>query len=235
MVRKLGKAMAEAIGQGEKEITAVSGKSLLMNPLRSSIFQFITRNPCSNLTNIVRSLGINASTGKWHVRILINEGYITSTDIGSSTIYYPMNMLEQEDIALLHSLNRPHVKALFEFVVGHPGLNQGELAKEIAMSKNSVHGNLQRLLDLCLISEIRDGRYKRYFPTSLVKEKQDLYYERAKFYTDELLIKLKRDRLSPKLDVSSGGEIRLHIKSGSDSQTLNIAVNPFVGLFKSKK
>ena len=116
--------------------------------------------------------------------------------------------------------------------MNRPGLTQGEISSEIGTSKNALRNSLFKLLELSLLSEIRDGRYRRYYPTSLVKEKQDQYYERAKFYTDELMGKLKRDRLSPKLDISSGGEIILHIKSGNDSQTLNIAVNPFVGIFK---
>ena len=53
MTKKIGKALARAIEHEEEEQVSGAGKSLLMNPYRSKIFQYVTRHPCSNLTKIV--------------------------------------------------------------------------------------------------------------------------------------------------------------------------------------
>ena len=93
MPEKIGDALKRAITQeravGEVERSRKGEESLLMNPTRLEIFQFLCKNPCSKLTFLAKSLELAVPTADWHLKKMTNAGLVTMKKVGKNKIYYP--------------------------------------------------------------------------------------------------------------------------------------------------
>ena len=161
------------------------GQSLLMNPVRREIFRYLCEFPCKHLSGISRDLGITPPTTTWHLKKMIARNLITTKKISGKAIFFPTNMIDEEDIEILSLINDEKVKQILLLVIESPGITQKEVSTNLKIRHQTVLWHTIKLQDVGLISSIEDGIYRRYYPTTLLSELSDSHIKK-------LLKKLKK-------------------------------------------
>ena len=94
--------------------------SILMNEKRQKILQLIFKFPCIHLHEIARNFGFSINATRWHLRKLINFGYIDEYELGNKKVYFPSNTLEEKDIQILGLVNNKKFEGLFTEILQKP-------------------------------------------------------------------------------------------------------------------
>jgi predicted transcriptional regulator len=68
---------------------------------RQRIFQKICEAPCSTISRIGRDLSLSPSGIRWHMEKLSKGGFVNKRSINNRWIFYPADMLTDEDIQVL--------------------------------------------------------------------------------------------------------------------------------------
>ena len=63
--------------------------SVLMNPNRQKILQYLFRYPCTHLNSIARNFNYSVNNTRWHLRKLMETGYINDHKLGNKKLYLP--------------------------------------------------------------------------------------------------------------------------------------------------
>ncbi len=227
-MKRIGKALEKAIKDGDEDDTHVR-TSLLMHPVRRRIFRYLSFHPCASISKIAREVGVSNTDAQWHLNKLLEVGYISRQRVGNKVVFYPSAMVEREDVPLLHILTNQHLIDVLSFISSNPGSTQKEICEYMGNGKKITANALKKLSEYGLVAVIKDGTLRRYYPTSLLKEKADAYHRRAKHIASTLLKHLRQDVISSDLVHSSGYEITIRLRMGKEYATLNLNINPFAG------
>jgi predicted transcriptional regulator len=167
MAQKIGDALKRAIAQeravGDVERSRKGEESLLLNPTRLEIFQFLCKNPCSKLRAVAKALELAVPTVDWHLRKMTEKGLITAKTVGKYKIFYPAEMIDREDVELLAILSGDKAKLICTAVANNPGITQGKLGKMVGMYQQEVGWYTSQLTEKGVFSCVKDGRFKHYF------------------------------------------------------------------------
>lgn len=222
----VGKALERVLLGGEDEERA-GLESVLMSPVRQRLFAFMCRYPGSQLKMVSAGNDISQSTAAWHLRQLMDAGYISQWNVRNKVTYSPMGLVDKEDAELLELLNNEAAKVLFLTILSQPGLSQRELAKILGTSDQSIQRLVKRMEGLDLISRTTDGRFVRYFPSDGLKRARDRNYKREKEFRKDILRKLETDGLEPKIVRQSDAELMIEIHRSRFKSVLELSVDPF--------
>jgi predicted transcriptional regulator len=129
--------------------------------LDSNILSFIRENPGSHLRKIKKELSLSMGSVQYQLDRLEKRGLITSSKCGFYRFYFPVGM-EDFDKKIIQILSQEKSKLILLFIIKRRNPTQGEIAKEVGIASPSVNWHVQRLIELKIIEEIKDGRYKRY-------------------------------------------------------------------------
>ncbi len=231
MSRGVGKALESALK--EKDIPEKTvhrkGIDIFSNRCRRAIFSELTLSPCMNIAEISRRTEIKANTAGWHIERLIKSSYIVERRVGGRRIYFPEGLVPSEDVTLFYTLNQFPVRVLLSLVFGNPGNSQSELSEKSKMSHQSVSKTMIYLVSKELISSVSDGSHIRYYPTKLLSDKSENFYNRSKRYTEFLLKKLKEGGgREPKIVKKSVERIILELGPKRGEYTMEIGINPYM-------
>ncbi len=229
MPKKLGEALKSVVGEGYGEADEKKGKmeSVLMNPNRQQIFQFLIFHPCCNLRKISSELLMSPPTVKWHLDKLMAGGYVSSAVVSSRRIFYPTMMIpEGEMISILEAMNKDRIGLTFLSIVENQGSTQGDISKIMGISTQSVRGYISALENLGLVTTIVDGRHKRYFPSDKLKTMEKTMRKRIRNFRKYLMKKLAEDKLNPSVDLSRRREVEISIHVSSRKATIKIPEEP---------
>jgi hypothetical protein len=86
----------------------------------------------------------------------------------------------------------------------------------------------RKLEDLDLISSLEDGKYRRYYPTQLLKTKKSENEKRMKQFQQDLLDRFQRENLHPSVIRATDERLVVRILRGSSKTVLTLSTNPFV-------
>jgi len=86
---------------GLEQETEKEHVSILMNKKRQEILQFIFKYPCIHLHGIAQNFGYSINATRWHLRKLMDIGYVNDYNFSNRKIYYPNNSLCELDIKIL--------------------------------------------------------------------------------------------------------------------------------------
>jgi len=229
MPKKLGEALKSVVGEGYGEGDEKKGRveSVLMNPNRQEIFQFLILHPCCNMRKVASRLKISPPTVKWHLDKLMAGGYVSSALVSKKRIFYPTMMVpEGEMVAIFEAINRDKVGLAFLSILENHGSTQGEISELIGISTQSVRAYISTLERLGLIITIVDGRHKRYFPSDKLKRTEKSMRKRIRNFRRFLLKKLTEDRLNPSIDLSRRREAEITIKVSNKKGNIKIPEEP---------
>jgi predicted transcriptional regulator len=206
--------------------------SILMNNNRQKILQFLFRYPCTHLHEIARYFKFSINTTRWHLRKLKQMGFINDYNISNRKIYFPNNSLKEFDIKVLGLLNDKKLEHLFTNIQTYPGINQKELYELLEKKQSTIAENLNVLEKNDLIYSQRDGRNRRYYPTSLVQTREKLTRKSLKKYRRILIQLLKLDGVEPEILRSTDKKFHIRIKSGKSQSDLIFYFNPYERFLK---
>ncbi|MCK5291954.1 MAG: hypothetical protein KAR39_08060 [Thermoplasmata archaeon] len=230
MPKKLGEALKSVVGEGYGEGEEKKGKqeSVLMNTNRQLIFQFLIFHPCCNMRKVASELKMSPPTVKWHLDKLSHGGYVSSSVVLNKKVYYPTMMISEGDMVdIMEAVNRDKVGMTFLSIVENQGSTQGDIAKEMGVSTQSVRGYTSLLERLGLITTIVDGRHRRYFPSSKLKHMETAMRKRIRNFRKFLLKRFAEDRLNPSIDLSGRRETQITIRVSRKKGVFKIPEEPF--------
>ncbi|UCH88682.1 MAG: winged helix-turn-helix transcriptional regulator [Thermoplasmata archaeon] len=208
--------------------------SLLLNNTRREIYQYICRFPCSHLTGIARDLKMTPPSIEYHLKKMLKEQLIGTKRIGKKTVYFPDEMVAEEDIPLLALIHDRKAKMILCAVLSSPCLMQKEISRLLALKRQTVRWYIARLKEAGLVDIVEDGVCRRYSPTKLLESKSEVYRNRMKEFKDHVINNLIMDGMNPRIVKNTHNQLIIQIGNGSLDSLLKLVLDPFsVGDFQS--
>lgn len=128
----------------------------------SRVIQFIEDHPGCHLRRIRNELGISMGTVQYHLARLEKAGRIVSNRRGLFRYYFPIGVFGDNEKNLLEILSHETARDILIFIIELKHPTQTDIVDRIGVSAASVSWHVNRLTDVGVISEVREGKYKRY-------------------------------------------------------------------------
>jgi predicted transcriptional regulator len=141
---------------------------LLDNKARSRMFDAIEHNPGITIKEITDVCGVGWGTAVYHLKRLEDERLVTSQRHRQFRRYYKNGGLAREEKHAVAELKHDTAKALAKAVMEHPGSAQKDLCAQLGISAPLAHKYLGRMAKANLVTQERQWREVKYFPTELL-------------------------------------------------------------------
>jgi len=126
------------------------------------VLHFIQDNPGCHLRRIKRAMSISMGTVQYQLDKLEKMGKVTSTKHGLYKYYFPAGLFKEKEKDILEVLTHETARKILLFIIEQKSPTQTDIVNTIKISASSVSWHVKRLIDLNIIREIKDVRYKRY-------------------------------------------------------------------------
>ena len=126
------------------------------------VLLFIQQNPGCHLRQIKRDLDMSMGTVQYHLNLLEKSGKVSSERHSLHRYYFPVAIFEKHDRNVLKILNQETAREILMLIVERKNPTQTEIVNSIKISAASVNWHIGRLTEFGIITEVRDGKYKRY-------------------------------------------------------------------------
>ena len=126
------------------------------------VLQYIVENPASHLRQIKRELNMSMGTTQYHLNLLEKQGKVSSERHNLHRYYFPIGLFEQNQRDILKILNQETAREILLIILEKKNPTQTDIADTIGLSSASVNWHIKRLIELGLILENKDGKFKRY-------------------------------------------------------------------------
>jgi predicted transcriptional regulator len=236
MPKKMGEALKEIVGEGTDEEGETKRRpvSVLMNPNRQRIFQFLCNFPCSHQKRIATRLELSNPTVRWHLQKLVRSGYVKGKVVRGRTIFYPAEMVSgNRAIEAFYWMGNRGVNLIFRTVLENQGCTIQDLTEAMDGGRSKIRSGLATLEKLGMIVPVVDGRFKRYFPTDEVSTIESENRKRLRQFKRFLMKKLVSDRLNPEVHMSRSREAEIQIRIGKTRTNLTIPPEPLTNVITS--
>jgi len=235
MRRRMGEALKDVVAEGVEEDVEQArrreAESVLMNERRQQIFCYLCVKPCSHLRQISSDLEISVSTTRWHLDRLVSGGYVSQKKKRNRIHFYPSGMVTGEsELTALVTLNDQDVGNVFLAILETNGMTQQEISSKLGITPAASRRALDELLELGLILKVKDGKWRRYFPTDRLQELATDARKGVKRFKKLLLKRLKKDLLSPRIELSRRRETEIVVDVGGRKGSIIIPPDPFAEL-----
>ncbi len=212
---KLGEAL-KAVVKEDEDTLEVKGRpeSVLMNPTRQKIFEFLCHQPATRLRPMARKLDMSATVLQFHLRKMTTYEYVATVKTESGTLYYPTDLRPtDDDISTLAILADDFGREMLKRVVEKQGLTPAELAHEIGRSIVVTRKMVASMETQGLLAVIMDGRHNRLFPGDKLSKLEKRTRQLLRGMKSRLIRRFSRDRLRPEVEMDSRREstIILHV------------------------
>lgn len=127
-----------------------------------NILEFIREHPGCHLRQIRSELAVSMGTAQYHLGRLEKAGKVASNRHGFYRYYFPAGLFQDNEKNLLEIMSHETARDIVMFIIEQKSPTQTEIAERVGVSPASVSWHVTRLIQFQLISEIREGRYKRY-------------------------------------------------------------------------
>jgi len=127
-----------------------SRKTVLSNPTRRKIYNYIRLNPGVHFS-ILRKEALPNESGSsgqlsWHLEMLLNFNYINKIKVGNYTVLIPFDMKEVEGKILFLLRDRINSKLIHLLIENNRSL-KSEVYKEIKEKREDVYYRINNLID----------------------------------------------------------------------------------------
>lgn len=126
------------------------------------VLQYIQENPGCHLRQVKRELILAMGTIQYHLNLLEKQGKISSERHNLHKYYFPIGLFEQNQRDILKILNQETAREILLIILEKNNPTQTDIAGIIKISSASVNWHIKRLIELGLIFEKKDGKFKRY-------------------------------------------------------------------------
>jgi DNA-binding transcriptional ArsR family regulator len=230
---KLGDALKKAIAVEryveDSEKSVGKEESILMNPTRRDIFQYLCNNPCIRVGDIAKALELATSTAEWHLKKMREKGLVSMKKVGKYRLYHPSEMIDPEDIGVFSLLGRDKTRLICGLVADNPGITQSKLCKKVGMYQQEVGWYTSQLVEKGVLSSVKDGRFKRYYLNQNLEGVLRSDRKRKNHFKKTLIRTLKKNGANPEILRSRDDVLLIQIHSNKDKIILkiNLSLNPF--------
>jgi predicted transcriptional regulator len=107
-------------------------------------------------------MGISMGTVQYQLDKLEKKGRVTSTRRGLYKYYFPIGLFKDNEKDILEVLTHETARKILMFILEQKSPTQTDIVNNVRISARSISWHVGRLIALKIITEIRDGRYKRY-------------------------------------------------------------------------
>jgi len=228
--KNFGRALKRVFGQqdilkGIEEQKAVI--SFLMNEKRRALFSHLCQHPCDHLRGIARALDISATGASWHLRTLVDAGYVEHAEIKARKVFWPKGMVLKRDIGLVACLRRPYPLKMLVIISKRGPARENLLVSELGESQQRVNHWLDWLVGVGLLARKGKARQTRYVISDKLLKKVGGYETRAIPQSERLLSLLEKDGLMPRKPFFRGTKLSVEIKLPAGKQRIRLECDPF--------
>lgn len=220
-MRRLGDALKQVVGEAYEAEAGAALRSVLMNANRRRAFEHVAWHPCCTAGGVARALGVRDPTAAWHLRKLADAGYVQEARLPRGRVYHAAGLgLEPADVVTLAALAEPGAAEALAVTLATPGLTASELAAKL--ERTSARRPLRAMLAAGLVVAVADGRYRRYYPGTVVAAIERSAPKRLRDFRRRLLRKMEWDRLSPEVRSAPGDAVEVDVRFGDERATLRL-------------
>jgi len=126
------------------------------------LLSYIQDNPGSHLRRIKRATGLSMGTIQYQLGRLEKTGKITSTRRGLYKYYFPTGLFKENEKDVLEVLTHETARRILMFIIEQKNPSQIDIVNRMKISTASVSWHVRRLIDLNIIDEVKEGKYKKY-------------------------------------------------------------------------
>src|SRR4029078_4867435 len=129
---------------------------------KDRILRFIQKNPGCYLRQIRNELSLSMGSVQYHAYQLQKNGKITTSREGLYKLHFQSGAYQDHEKLLFRILNQETQREIILFMIEQNCPTQTDIVKKLRISAPSINWHVRRLIDLNLIEEVREGKYKRY-------------------------------------------------------------------------
>ena len=123
---------------------------------------FIQDNPGCHLRRIKRAMNVSMGTVQYQLDKLEKMGRITSSRRGLYKHYFAAGLFKENEKDILEVLTHETARKILMFIIEQKSPTQTDIVNSVKISARSISWHVARLVALKIITEIKDGKYKRY-------------------------------------------------------------------------
>lgn len=155
------------------------------------ILNHIRQNPATHMRQIKRELDLSIGTVQYHLNKLEKSNRIISEKHSLHKYYFGTGLFKEKERNLLKILKHDTARQILMFILERKNPTQQSIVTHIKISAASVNWHINRLIDLGLVLEAKDGKYKKYQlsldSNDLVNLLKDYYPEIWKTWSGKLV------------------------------------------------
>lgn len=133
-----------------------------LNENTQRVLQFIQRHPGCHLRWILKDLGLSMGTTQYHLEILEKMGKIISEKDSFQRFYFPVGSFGTVEKNLLKILNQETARDILLYIIEKKEPTQTDIVNSIKISPATANWHISKLIELEIIREERDGKFKKY-------------------------------------------------------------------------
>lgn len=137
-------------------------QEVCINGNQTKILSYLEKNPGSHLRKMKMDLGLALGTLRYHLHVLEKQGKIASDKSESFRYFFLVSKYSDYEKNVLKALYHNNTRKILMFIMERKNPTLKDIVRNIEISYASVRWHVDRLSDLGVIFEFRDGRYKRY-------------------------------------------------------------------------
>lgn len=126
------------------------------------LVRYIHDNPGRHLRRIKRASGMGMGNVQYQLEKLEKIGRITSSKRGFYKYYFPVGLFKEDEKEILEVLSHETARKILMYIIERKSPAQLDIVNNVSISARSVSWHVGRLIDLDIIWEFKEGKYKRY-------------------------------------------------------------------------
>jgi len=130
----------QIISSGSK----LTKNTVLKNPIRNEIYQFISKNPALNFTQLLKQFNLGSYAARWHLEMLRRFGFIRQKKIKIYNAFFATDFPENKD-ALVYSLRNQNALKIY-LCLQYTPLNSNKLAQILNLNYSTIQYHIKELL-----------------------------------------------------------------------------------------
>jgi DNA-binding transcriptional ArsR family regulator len=229
-----GKAFKMAVKRDEvkpatyTELALKGPKFILMHPKRRDLFECICMYSCISLSELARRVKLSVRAIKWHLAKLKEGKFIEITKLSNKRVaIYPTELIKRNDVRLVATVNDGINMKLYKVIQDEDWITLSKLSAMLGLTHQALMKHLTALINLGLITECRDGKYKRFKVTPLLRRKSGWNKRRQKLFKTHVMQMLKLDGMQPELRKDTGHELQVIVRTVDGKSILVLRTDPF--------
>jgi len=101
-------------------------------------------------------------TTQYHLGLLEKAGRVTSNKHGLFRNYFAAGVFHDQEKSLLEALSHKTAREILILIMEQGNPTQSDIVDKVGLSSPSVSWHVRRLTESQVITEVREGKYKRY-------------------------------------------------------------------------